>query len=229
MCRRLTGVVLMMALLLGACGNGKAGAPPSSSPNLVARANGTSVAVFESPGAAAPKLELANPNEYGGPRVFLVKARQQGWLEVLLPIRPNGSKGWVRESDVSLSHDPFGVRVELGAHRIKVWNGNEVFHEEAVGVGTSNTPTPGGEYFLTVLLRPPDPNGPYGHYAFGLSGYSDVLMSFAGGPGALGLHGTNDPSGLGKDVSAGCIRMSNEGITKLAAVLPLGTPVEIVA
>jgi lipoprotein-anchoring transpeptidase ErfK/SrfK len=78
-------------------------------------------------------------------------------------------------------------------------------------------------------LRPPDPNGVYGPYAFGLSGFSEVFKSFAGGPGTLGLHGTNNPSGLGKDVSAGCIRMSNAGITKLAFALPVGTPVEVVA
>lgn len=40
-------------------------------------------------------------------------------------------------------------------------------------------------------------------------------------------HGTNDTSGLGRDVSHGCIRMSNDGITLLARTLPLGVPVEI--
>jgi lipoprotein-anchoring transpeptidase ErfK/SrfK len=30
-------------------------------------------------------------------------------------------------------------------------------------------------------------------------------------------------------VSAGCVRMSNDGITRLSKILPLGTPVEIVA
>ncbi|MDQ4133917.1 MAG: L,D-transpeptidase, partial [Actinomycetota bacterium] len=44
----------------------------------------------------------------------------------------------------------------------------------------------------------------------------------------VGIHGTNDPSGLGRSVSHGCIRMSNRGITALAKTLPLGTPVEIV-
>ena len=78
------------------------------------------------------------------------------------------------------------------------------------------------------LLRPPDPDGPYGAYAYGLSGFSNVLSRFNGGDGVIGIHGTNDPSGLGKDVSHGCIRMSNAGITKLARILPLGVPIEIV-
>ena len=64
---------------------------------------------------------------------------------------------------------------------------------------------------------------------FGLSAFSDVYTSFAGGPGQVGLHGTNDPSGLGRDVSHGCVRVTNEAITALAQQLPMGTPISIVA
>src|SRR5947209_2244999 len=81
---------------------------------------------------------------------------------------------------------------------------------------------------LHVLL-PIRPNGPYGPYAYARSGYSDVLTDFAGGDGVIGIHGTNDPSAIGHDVSHGCIRMSNAGITKLAQTLPLGVPVAIQA
>lgn len=69
----------------------------------------------------------------------------------------------------------------------------------------------------------------YGPYAYGLSGFSNVLTEFNGGDGVIGIHGTNDPSSIGRDVSHRCIRMSNTGITTLAAILPLGTPVEISA
>lgn len=66
-------------------------------------------------------------------------------------------------------------------------------------------------------------------YAFGISGHSDTLKKFAGGPGQLGLHGTDQPDKLGTDVSHGCLRLSNEVITELAETLPLGTPIEIQA
>ncbi len=91
----------------------------------------------------------------------------------------------------------------------------------------NNTPTPGGIYYLVELIQPPDPNGDYGPYAYGLSGYSNTLTSFNGGPGQLGIHGTDDPAGIGTQVSHGCIRMSNADITQLAKILPLGTPVQI--
>jgi len=77
-------------------------------------------------------------------------------------------------------------------------------------------PTPHGTYYLVELLKQPDPYGLYGPYAFGLSAFSNVLFSFGGGPGEIGMYGTNNPSALGTDVSHGCIRISNDGITKLA-------------
>jgi lipoprotein-anchoring transpeptidase ErfK/SrfK len=69
----------------------------------------------------------------------------------------------------------------------------------------------------------------YGPYAYGLSGHSEVLDTFNGGDAELGIHGNNEASVLGKDVSHGCIRMSNDKITRLAGLLPLGTPVQITA
>ena len=92
-------------------------------------------------------------------------------------------------------------------------------------------PTPGGIYYLKELLQPPSPNGPYGTYAYGLSGFSNVLESFNGGPGVIGIHGTNDPSAIGTDVSSGCIRLNNAVIERLVndIGLPLGTPVESLA
>ncbi|MBW3648616.1 MAG: L,D-transpeptidase, partial [Actinobacteria bacterium] len=69
----------------------------------------------------------------------------------------------------------------------------------------------------------------YGPYAYGLSGFSTTLDTFAGGEAVIGLHGTNDPASIGKDVSFGCIRLNNADIRELADLLPLGTPVRILA
>jgi lipoprotein-anchoring transpeptidase ErfK/SrfK len=135
----------------------------------------------------------------------------------------------VRASDVSVHSNPFRITVHLGAHRLVVTRGATVVEDEPVGVGTTDTPTPGGTYYIKELLQPPDPNGPYGPYAYGLSGFSNVLSSFAGGDGVVGIHGTNDPSTIGRDVSHGCLRLHNEAILKLVPILPLGTPVEIEA
>lgn len=206
-----------------------AAAPGPTNPRLstVAEAVVGSVVVYDRPGEPSPARRLEHPQASGAPLVFLVKGRQGDWLHVLLPARPNGSTGWIRQSDVSLSDHDYWIVVELGAHRITVYKGEAVFLQEPVAVGKGSTPTPGGSYYIKELLQPPDPNTVYGPYAYGLSGFSNVLTKFGTGEGVIGIHGNNDESVLGTDVSAGCIRMSNSGITRLARTLPLGVPVEI--
>ena len=206
------------------------GAPTlAAGTTYVAQAVPARVAVYSAAGAAAPQTTLSNPNENGAPLVFLVEQSQGDWVKVDLPIRPNGSVGWVKAADVKLAADPYSVDIALSAHRLTVHKGTQVVADEPIGVGTSETPTPGGKYYIKELLRPPNPGGAYGPYAYGLSGFSNVLDDFNGGDGVIGIHGTNDPSTVGHDVSHGCIRLNNKAIEALVPMLPLGTPVHISA
>jgi lipoprotein-anchoring transpeptidase ErfK/SrfK len=198
--------------------------------SLVAQALVPKIPVHIAMSATAPvATTLTDPNEDGAPLVFLVDQRQPGWLLVDLPVRPNGSKGWIDASLVRVTVDPYRVVVERRAHQLTLYQDNRPALRVPVGIGTSETPTPGGVFYIKELLQPPSPNGPYGPYAFGLSGYSDALKSFAGGNGVIGLHGTNEPQFVGKDVSHGCIRLYNADILRLVQLLPLGTPVEVLA
>jgi len=204
--------------------------------SLVATATVGHLRVLAAPGGA-PVTTLANPIPDGSPLVMRVLEDVPGggsggrgrWLRVQLPQRPNGSTGWVAEADVRLSRTPYRLVVHRGAHRLEVWRDGALATTYPVGIGTSVNPTPAGTYYLTELLVVPDPKGPYGPYAFGLSAFSTTLTTFAGGPGQLGLHGTNEPSKVGSDVSHGCLRLTNQAITTLAHQLPLGTPLVIAA
>lgn len=205
----------------------KATRPAFAAPSIVAQAAGKSVPVYRTPNARRPFLTFANPTADGARLVFLVVRRAPGWEQVRLAVRPNGTTGWVRDSSVDLELDPFSVQVSLHDRRLTVRQGTRVVVSTRAGVGRSVLPTPTGTYYIVELLRQTDATGPYGPYAFGLSAFSNVLYSFGGGPGQIGLHGTDDPGALGTDVSHGCIRVSNSIITRLAGLLPLGTPVEI--
>jgi lipoprotein-anchoring transpeptidase ErfK/SrfK len=246
---------LSVALALGACGGGSGEssgggertravdrdrsaeattttAPATTVPSgtsLVAQAKPATMPIYAAPEDGQPASSLDNPNENGAPLVFLVKERQGDWLNVYLPVRPNGSTGWVRAADVTVVSNLYSIDIALAAHRLVVRNGEDVVLDEPIGVGTAQTPTPGGVYYIKELLQPPEPNGPYGPYAYGLSGFSNVIEEFQGGDGVIGIHGTNEPEAIGSDVSHGCIRMRNEAILELVPVLPLGTPVHITA
>ena len=175
-------------------------------------------------------VELANPVATGGPLVFMATEAvvgEDGWIEVMLPVRPNGTTGWVQTDEVELKRNHYRVEIDVSDHLLWVYLDGEVVVETEVGIGTGDTPTPIGSFYLAELLEPIEQNGPYGDFAFGLSGFSETLTNFNGGEGVIGIHGTNDPDSLGTNVSHGCVRVANEVISQLAAELPLGTPVHI--
>src|SRR5205085_10149779 len=96
-------------------------------PNIsyVATATVASVDVYDDPAAATPAHTFKNPwlvnddPKAKVPLVFLVaEQRDDGWIQVLLPIRPNGSKGWLKKSTVKVTPTTFHITVQLGAHTI---------------------------------------------------------------------------------------------------------------
>jgi lipoprotein-anchoring transpeptidase ErfK/SrfK len=176
--------------------------------------------------------KLTDKTEYDVPRTYLVtdQSTRPGWLNVLLPIRPNGVSGWIKASDVTLGQSDFEIKIELVAHKLTLYKLGQPILESGTVIGKENTPTPPGKFYVTdpIDLRT-NPNAGYGVYALGISGYSDVLTSFKGGPGQLAVHGTNNPGEVGFNISNGCVRVPNDIIMQLALQAPLGTPVTIVA
>ena len=226
-----TALCVVTVLLVVEMSSGAATVSTSTSgPSAVAQATGAYVSLYTSPSSMKPYARLNNPISSGGPLVFLVSnySRAPKWLRVYLPERPNESQAWIRGRAVTLSKDDYRIVANLNTHRILVYKDAKILFNDPVGVGRSVLPTPTGTYYLFELLKQPNPFGAYGPYAFGLSAFSNVLHSFGGGPGQIGLHGTDVPSSVGKSASHGCLRVTNTLITRLAKLLPLGTPVEIV-
>jgi len=195
---------------------------------IVAEAAKPVIEVFDHPGDPSPAPRtVTSPRASGTATVFLVLQRRNDLAEVLLPVQPSGSSGWIRLSDVTLTQHRWRIVVELATYRLTLFQGPDVVRVETIGIGTAGTPTPGGRWYTTELLRPPRPNGPYGAYAYGLSGFTAREDGPPSANGQLGLHGTNDPSTLGRSVSLGCLRVSNEAISALATQLPLGVPIDV--
>jgi lipoprotein-anchoring transpeptidase ErfK/SrfK len=199
--------------------------PPIATSATVAAVRGASVAVHGTAGGAVVDT-VADPQPSGAPLVLLVVGRQAGWLRVAVPTRPNGRTGWVRSGDVQLSSVAYHLVAVAETNTLTLYRAGRPVASYPVASGTGGTPTPHGAFFLTELLRPT--NAGYGPYAYGVSAFSEVLTSFGGGPGQIGLHGTDDATSIGRDASHGCIRMRNADITALAGILPLGTPITIV-
>lgn len=204
--------------------------PPAPSSYTVADATGSVVHLYEQPDVPlAAKPTMDNPTWENLPVVFLVLEDQGDWLHVRVSSRPNNLTAYVPRSEVTIRTVPNRVLIEVGARRVTVFHGDDVLLQETVAVGTDRTPTPVGTFFVDGAVKVPYDTGPYGAYQVSVSGFSDALQSFGGGVGQIAMHGTNRPELLGQNVSNGCVRMSNENITKMVQLAPLGTPVTIVA
>jgi lipoprotein-anchoring transpeptidase ErfK/SrfK len=207
--------------------------PAKPAPAVTAMVRVPEITAYQDAVETSPVVtKLSDKTEYNVPRTLLVtdQSSRPGWLNVLLPIRPNGATGWIKASDVTLGASDYEIKIELAAHKLTLYKLGEPVLESGTVNGTARTPTPPGRFYITdpVDLQK-NPNTGYGLFALGISGYSEVLTSFKGGPGQLAVHGTNNPSEIGQDISNGCTRVPNDIILQLAMTVPLGTPVTIVA
>jgi lipoprotein-anchoring transpeptidase ErfK/SrfK len=198
---------------------------------LIGTVAGAMVQARAAPTRHSPVLaSFARTNVEGNQQVFLLvgQAIAQGrtWFRALLPVRPNGTMGFIPGSSLTLAKTPYRLTVSKEQRRLTLWNGCRRMRTYPVGIGTKDTPTPVGTFYLASLLKPPVSDSVYGVYAYGLSGYSPVIHNWKWG-GVIGLHGTNEPSSVGHYTSHGCIRMYNRDIEQLVRILPLGTPITI--
>jgi len=154
-------------------------------------------------------------------------SRNDGWAQVVLPWRPNGRTGWVRTRGHRVVHTRTWVQADLSRRRVMLMHGSRVVRSFSAAIGAPDSPTPIGRFSVTDPISTGDPSGPYGWYAFGLSGHQPNLPPGWTGGDQLAIHGTNDPASIGTRASAGCLRVSAAALWVLKQALRPGTPVVI--
>jgi lipoprotein-anchoring transpeptidase ErfK/SrfK len=201
---------------------------PNANVSIAARVTASKASIrAEAKDDAKVLTEVGQTTKLGSKTTMLALDVEGDWVKVALPIRPNGSTGWMKKADVELRASTKAVSVDLARHKLVLTdNGNTVL-ETDVAIGSKQNPTPTGQFYVTDLLDTGNANGAYGPFAFGLSGHSETLSEFGGGDGQLGIHGTNEPASIGQAVSHGCVRVPNEIVKQLVGLVPLGTPVTI--
>jgi hypothetical protein len=188
---------------------------------------------YEEPGAARIAT-FGVLNQNGHAMVFGVRNVVLGenckivWYRVRLPARPNGVEGYVRARDVRLVRIPTRITVDLSERKLVLYRMGKPVLGAPVAIGTPGTPTPTGRYYVNQRLIAPDPTGPWGPGAVGISAFSDVLQDWIQG-GPIAIHGTNDPSSIGHAASHGCIRLENGVLRRVFDMAYAGTPVIITA
>ncbi|MDK8640819.1 L,D-transpeptidase family protein [Niallia taxi] len=108
---------------------------------------------------------------------------------------------------------PYQLDVSVGARTLRLLRNGVLQKQYPIAVGRMLTSTPVGNY--VIINKAPNPGGPFGTLWMSLSKEH------------YGIHGTNNPSSIGKAVSKGCIRMYNKDVEELASIVPIGTAVFI--
>lgn len=175
-------------------------------------------------GTAFAKLPV---KQLGNPTWVPVIDRRDGWLHVLLPSRPDGSTGWIKDgAKLDTAHTSSVIRVDVDARRLTLTKDGRQVGRWTVAVGKKQTPTPRGRTFLMASIIDAK-QAKYTPIVLPLGTHSQTLDTFGGGPGTVAMHGwTTDPSVFGHAVSNGCIRVPTAALTKLRQV-PLGSLVLI--
>jgi lipoprotein-anchoring transpeptidase ErfK/SrfK len=196
-------------------------------PSVIATATVRTLPLYPAPGAPRPSSTLANPNYLGATLVLLVTGYEPGWVQAYVPVRPNESTAWIPAADVQISYVSDHIVVSLSARTLTLYHDNAPVFSTAIAPGAPSSPTPTGSFFVAYIVKLTDPGNVYGPYAMGTSAFSNTYYSFEGGPGQVGIHGTNQPWVIGSYASHGCVRLPNSAITTVAQQVSPGTPVEI--
>jgi len=121
---------------------------------------------------------------------------------------------------------PFSIRVSRSKNRLELYLNDQALKTYRVSTGTANS-TPTGDFTITTKLENPTwfktgavvPPGKKENIlgtrwlGFNKTGY--------------GIHGTTQPELIGTQATAGCIRMKNDEVEELYALVPSGTVVTV--
>jgi lipoprotein-anchoring transpeptidase ErfK/SrfK len=193
---------------------------------------GNSIAARKSPN---PNSQVIKVMHYFRPdyrvQEILAVGKQIGsdgepWYRISLPMRPNGTYGWIPAASVTLAPTTGQIVVDISSRTIDIYQHGKHRWHGRVAVGAPGRETPLGHYYVAARFVPY--HDPFlGVFAVETSAYSK-LTEWPGG-GVVGIHGTSLPQLLGQAVSHGCVRVSNATAARLKVLAPLGTPIWIKA
>ena len=145
----------------------------------------------------------------------------------LIRKRNNLSSSTIRPGQqLSIYAGDFSVFVDKSQNILILKDGHQIVKVYHVSTGANNS-TPAGDFKITSKLVDPvwfksgaiipaeSPQNELGTrwLGFDIAGY--------------GIHGTNQPDMIGKQATAGCVRMLNREVEELFDILPVGTKVTV--
>jgi hypothetical protein len=183
---------------------------------------------FATPGG--PQTGTVPATWYGAPSALPVLAQDDGYLEIRLAQRPNGSTAWIASSAATLSSTPYKIVINLATERLMLYKAGDLLMNAPAGVGTTTDPTPTGNFFVVLFASPPSAD--WGPFVLVTSGHSDAISDYEeSGDAIVAIHGPLGADAAigttGARVSHGCVRLHDVDLAQLRTV-PVGSPVQII-
>jgi lipoprotein-anchoring transpeptidase ErfK/SrfK len=128
---------------------------------------------------------------------------------------------------IKVYNQPFGIVVDKSENTLILKSNEEIIKIYTVATGANNS-TPVGNYKIVTKLTNPTwfktgavvpPGSPEN-----ILGTRWLGLNLTG----YGIHGTNDPQTLGRQITQGCVRMANQDVEELYAIVPEGAEVSII-
>lgn len=119
--------------------------------------------------------------------------------------------------------------LSIRAREVSLYRGDRLVTSYPVAVGSSETPTPQGQFTVSHMVVDPVWQSPWTGEVHAPGANSALGLRWIGftsnDEGAFGFHGTPTVDSIGQAVSNGCVRMYNEDVVKLFEQVRVGTPV----
>jgi hypothetical protein len=118
------------------------------------------------------------------------------------------------------------VLVSIPDRKLALFENGRVVRIYRVAVGKTSTPSPVGGF--KIVNRVTNPTYYHNGQVIGAGKGNPVGTRWMGlSAKGYGIHGTNQPSSIGKAASTGCIRMGKQDLEQLFAIVDVGDTVEI--
>ena len=200
-------------------------ATASASPSPSASASGTAFTPQPGPTSYFKAGQQIRVPNIGGDRIAHGAIDDKSWQQTLASLGVGSEQPQVDRIVVSKSKDT-----------LKAYQGEKLVAEFTVSSGSSEFPLPIGEWKIVGIAH----NPPYSYSPEVLSGGKKSGESYKLPPGPngpvgvvwidlskehYGIHGTPDPSTIGRAQSHGCVRLTNWDAARLAQMVSQSTQV----
>jgi lipoprotein-anchoring transpeptidase ErfK/SrfK len=169
---------------------------------------------------------IGTRTEFHSPTILAVAARRPGWVLVRTSIEKH-HVGWLPLSAGHLFEEPRSIVIELSKHKLMVFHRGKLTDTYKVAIGTPATPTPTGKFAVTDRLTTGNTQSDYGCCILALTAHQPKIAQGWGGGDRVAVHATPHTWTLGKAISHGCVRASNDALRQLMRHARLGMPVTI--